>query len=263
MNFSATTAFLLIEKLISFAIFFETLELIQMRSVMAENGVWKWSTVKKDFEIFSKTTQKIFDWLLSYRHFLIILTIRLMAAFFLFLTPHPAFIFILFLSTVLGCLRWRGTIHGGSDFMTLIILMALCAASLFEENSKMKTIFLWYIAIQICTSYFIAGMIKLKKQNWRSGKALVGIINSAIYEPSPGLQVINQVPLLSLVGSWTVMVLECSFPLSLMNSKACIALMALAFVFHLANGFVLGLNRFLWAWCAAYPALYYCSTLQS
>jgi hypothetical protein len=34
-------------------------------------------------------------------------------------------------------------------------------------------------------------------------------------------------------------------------------MMALAACFHLANAALLGLNRFLWVWVAAYPALYW------
>jgi hypothetical protein len=32
-------------------------------------------------------------------------------------------------------------------------------------------------------------------------------------------------------------------------------LVALLGAFHLANAFVIGLNRFVWAWFATYPAL--------
>ena len=38
-------------------------------------------------------------------------------------------------------------------------------------------------------------------------------------------------------------------------------LFGVALGFHLANVYAFGLNRFLFAWLAAYPALYYCSSL--
>jgi len=33
--------------------------------------------------------------------------------------------------------------------------------------------------------------------------------------------------------------------------------LAIGAAFHLANAFAFGLNRFLWAWLAAYPALWF------
>ena len=34
-----------------------------------------------------------------------------------------------------------------------------------------------------------------------------------------------------------------------------VILLALGFTFHVVNAFVLGLNRFVWAWVATYPAI--------
>jgi hypothetical protein len=39
----------------------------------------------------------------------------------------------------------------------------------------------------------------------------------------------------------------------------CVAIVAVALAFHIANVYVFGLNRFVWAWAATYPALYFCS----
>jgi hypothetical protein len=62
-------------------------------------------------------------------------------------------------------------------------------------------------------------------------------------------------PGVARAGAWTVLALECAFPLVLVVPGAAWVLLPAAAAFHLANAIVLGLDRFLWAWLAAYPAL--------
>jgi hypothetical protein len=51
-----------------------------------------------------------------------------------------------------------------------------------------------------------------------------------------------------------VIAFECAFPLALIDARL---LSLLGIAFHVVNARVLGLNRFLWAWLAAYPALWF------
>ena len=61
----------------------------------------------------------------------------------------------------------------------------------------------------------------------------------------------------ALAASWLVITLECGFPAALVAPELAIALLTIAGTFHVGNALVLGLNRFVWAWLAAYPALLY------
>ena len=152
-------------------------------------------------------------------------------------------------------LRWRGSFNGGSDFMTLIVLMGLGLASLFPNHLLMGVGCLWYIALQTCTSYFISGLVKLKRANWRQGKALTGFIRLSIYEPGPFVKWFLESPKISLRISWVLILFECSFPLALLRFDLALAYVSFGFLFHLANFYIFGLNRFLFAWLATYPAL--------
>jgi hypothetical protein len=63
-----------------------------------------------------------------------------------------------------------------------------------------------------------------------------------------------------LWASWLVIVFECAFPLVLwVRPQGAALLLACGLAFHLCNALVLGLNRFLWAWLAGYPALLFWS----
>ena len=61
--------------------------------------------------------------------------------------------------------------------------------------------------------------------------------------------------------AWSVIGFECLFPLAWFDPRLCLLLMAAGAGFHLLNSYVFGLNRFLFAWLAAYPALWFCSQL--
>ena len=54
---------------------------------------------------------------------------------------------------------------------------------------------------------------------------------------------------------WAVMVFELVFPLALFSQPALFIALGLAMLFHLANAYFFGLNRFVFAWLAAYPSL--------
>jgi uncharacterized protein YhhL (DUF1145 family) len=62
-------------------------------------------------------------------------------------------------------------------------------------------------------------------------------------------------PRLLRAMAWGVILLELAFPLALLDARLLWAALSLAALFHLANALLFGLNRFLWTWLAAYPAL--------
>ncbi len=262
MFFSASNALFWVEKIIALALIFQTLELIKIRETTKEEGIWKWSVLKEEFSIFPSALQRILGFLLKYPNFLLLLLVRLICAVLILGLSHSVPTLVLLFSTILIALRWRGTFNGGSDYMTIVILTALGLAVSFRSNFGVVFGCLWYITLQVCASYFIAGVVKLRRANWRSGLALRAFLNSTIYEPQALLQAFSKNALLVRLSSWLIIAFEISFPLALFNPTLCLMYIALAFLFHLANCYVFGLNRFLLAWAAGYPALLYCSQIR-
>jgi hypothetical protein len=270
MTFSDGSALAWVEKLIAIAVILQTLELLALRKTISNEGVWRWDSLREDFAIFPTPIRVAFASVLRYPNFIFLLLARLVCA--VLLLSFPFFgplsylifwpIFGLLLGTTLISWRWRGSVNGGSDFMTLIILMALGVATLFKNDPKVGIGCLWYISLQTCTSYFNAGWVKARRPNWRTGKAVAGFLNSTIYESynlGPSLLSVASHPSLRVFASWSVITFECAFPLALTGPHASLAFIGAALVFHLVNAYIFGLNRFLFAWGAAYPALYYCS----
>jgi hypothetical protein len=254
-------------ELISFALLLQTIELLALGPTTTDSGIWRWNNLRRDFDFFPSALIRGFDlllnaaglrWLLWVRCFLSVAALALSLSP---IAPPFALLALLLLTTVLLLLRWRGTFNGGSDFMTLIVLTAVCVARLDPNSAKLQRGALYYIAIQACASYFISGVVKLRKQNWRSGRALSGFINSSIYPAPVKLVGLLKNPLRARLISWAALVFEILFPLALFSPWTCSAAITCALAFHLAVFYLFGLNRFLFAWAASYPALYFCSSV--
>jgi hypothetical protein len=253
-----------VARVIALAILLQTIETWQMRASAADDGVWRWADLRREMTVFPRPVRALLDALLAYPRFLVLLVVRAVAAAVLLVAPGVASValaalVVLLASTLLLALRWRGSMNGGSDFMTLVVLSALTAAAAFPARPLVALGACWYIAIQACNSYFVAGVVKLRAPAWRAGRALPAFLAGAVHDATPILGVLARRPWLARAASWSVIALECGFPLALWRPASCAALVGAALAFHIANVYVFGLNRFLWTWAATYPALYFCS----
>ena len=263
---TASEALLWTQRLAAFAVLPQTLELLRIRRSFSAPGVWVWKGVREEFARWPALLRAVLDFCLAYRGFLVLLASRAAAAFALGLAPEVAplaGVLVLWISTVLIGLRWRGTYNGGSDSMTVVVLTGLLIAAYGDNEGALARLGLAYIGVQLVFSYFVAGWVKLRDAGWRSGRLLGDFIARANYEiPARVRNVAEHRPAALLVGAWSVMGFECLFPLSLVRHEACAALLMVAFLFHLGNFAVFGLNRFVSAWLAAYPALIFLSGLR-
>jgi hypothetical protein len=235
------------EFLIGWAVMLQTVELLCVREVFQADGVWQWEILQSELPHLG--------WIFRPTPFTLLLALRFLGALLLPLSPDPILPIFLALSSVVVCLRWRGTYNGGSDYMTLLILFALSAARLGASHPHVVAISLGYVAVQSTLSYFIAGVVKLRNPSWRKGRALAQLLNSPLYALPPRARGLSGQRLFCFLGAWAVLLFECGFPLVFVDRKFCFFFLALAGGFHLINVYTLGLNRFFWAWIASFPAI--------
>jgi hypothetical protein len=267
---TAATALAAVTRLVALAVALQTIELLQLRRVAATDGIWRWPTLRRDWQALPRPLASLVALMLRPRPFVALLVVRLAAALALGIAggalprvgPLPLPLLLL-LTTVLVQLRWRGTFNGGSDFMTLLILSALTLAAARPANPTVTVGALLYVAVQTCTSYFLAGVAKLKTASWRDGRALRFFVATSIYDRPPWPRALFESPLATRLLGWATLLLECTFPLALLRPSLCLGYLAVALVFHVGNARVFGLNRFVFAWAAAYPAVYFCSQLAA
>lgn len=244
------------ERLVAVAVALQTLELLSVRAAFADGGVFAWPLLRRELVSAPRALRVLSDLTLAARPFQIVLALRLGAALALPFMEHGAISAVLLATTLLVCFRFRGSYNGGSDAMTVVVLVALCVARLTAGELGAKA-GLAYAAVQLTLSYFVAGVAKLRTSSWRTGRALNDVLSSPPYAGHSRLRGLPhglEAPL-----AWAIISLECALPIAWYDRQLCVLLLATALLFHVANAYVLGLNRFVWAWLSAFPALIYWS----
>lgn len=149
---------------------------------------------------------------------------------------------------------FHGPYNGGSDRMSLLILVCLCGAWNLPAIAA-KEIAFGYLGAQLILSYFISGWVKVVNPEWRSGRALRDVFAFSAYPAGENIRRWADHPRLLLVMGWAVMGFELAFPPAFLTRPTLIAGLVIAALFHAANACLFGLNRFFWIWLCAYPAI--------
>lgn len=242
---------------LSLSLFIQVFEYIKIAKVIEhKDHPWSWSLVRQDFLFLPKWIFLFLDKLFS-SHIKNYLIFHLLCLIAFTLHFSKITLAILVFNQLLLNIRFRGNFNGGSDYMTVVVLMGL----LFTRPTKLHSNQLdWgfaYIAFQVILSYFIAGFIKLRNADWRSGHALSVFLQLTNYRIPNNLKSLSSNSLFHQLFSWIVMVWEVGIIVAMLNPQWMLAYLILALIFHLGNFVFFGLNRFVFAWLASYPALYF------
>jgi hypothetical protein len=246
---------------IGLAVLLQTAELLLLRRAYDDRGIWAWPVLALEHRALVAPLRWVFALALPYRCFVSMLWLRVLLATWvmvsLALWPLPFLCF----SQVAICVRFRGTFNGGSDYMTVLILAGLSLAAISCGQPLLAQAGLLYIGVQVTFSYFIAGVAKLRNPDWRMGLALRAFVLDSPYGAPRWARALLAQPGLARAIGWVVIGFECSFPLAWLDPRLGLTYAAAGLLFHIGNALVFGLNRFIFAWAAAYPALLYCSRL--
>ena len=257
-----TTTIRALECLCAISLLIQTLEFLRLQSATNANGIWAWSIQQAELAHSSRWIQKLAAWLYRERVHHLHLVLRTAAACSLFFGSSLISSVLLFFSTLILLIRWRGAFNGGSDFMTLAVLLGMMIAqiaSIWLHPVVAWRAGLWFITIQSISSYFISGSVKLFDHRWRNGWAMPFFISGAIYGPLKPDSVFYS-RWFAIVASWSFILWECTFPVALAGPIWAIIWCAVAALFHFLVFWHFGLNRFFWAWATTFPAIIYCST---
>ena len=263
MTWSGTELLQATERLSALALLLQSVEWLQVRAVFADNGVWRYALLVPE----QRALPFGLSWLcrvsLPYSRFVALLWLRCAAASLaLFLGESRVWPF-LWISQILVCVRFRGASNGGSDSMSVVLASALSLPVLLGRTPLVIQAALLYIGVQVTLSYVIAGLAKLRQADWRDGRALQHFVVESPYGvPALVGRVIEQRAVSEVLG-WSIIAFECLFPLAWLGPRACCAFLICGTLFHASIVLLLGLNRFFWAWIAAYPALLAGSQLLS
>lgn len=147
--------------------------------------------------------------------------------------------------------------NDGADQMLLLVLVPSALARLVGSDRAL-TYALWFIAVQCCLAYVTSGLGKVAGRSWRDGTGLVGVLTTRTYGRPTLARLLRQRLGLARLLSWWVIAVEVAFPLVLVAPRPVVVLLlAAGLTFHVTTAVVMGLNSFVWAFLAAYPALVY------
>jgi hypothetical protein len=231
-----------------------------------EEGFFSWKVLRLDIPKFrvggSGAIPDLLDYLFHGKRFRILLLIYLLAGiglvvFHAYSAGFTCCAFLLLLAMIISQLRY---VFGGegSDQMNVILIFSLFAGFGFFSSHKMSEYAIFFIAGQSCLSYCSSGIAKLISAQWRKGDAVFNIFNTGSFGNARVSRFLVNRKRLCFFLSWSVIIAECLFPLSLvLPSRFILVFMIWGFCFHLLNAIVMGLNVFLWSYLATYPCIIY------
>lgn len=147
--------------------------------------------------------------------------------------------------------------NDGADQMLLLVLVPTAVVRLIGTEQAIEYA-LWFIALQCCLAYVTSGLGKLGGPSWLDGTGIIGILNTKTYGMRRIARQLEQRRWLAVMLSWSVILTEVSFPLVLVAPDPWVPFMlAGGLAFHVASAVVMGLNSFVWAFGATYPAIAY------
>jgi len=144
----------------------------------------------------------------------------------------------------------------GSNQISIIIIAGLAFTYLMPAGSPFRPLGLYFIAAQALFSYFAAGLSKLASSPWRAGSAFQTIVNTATYGQRRAAAIVNRSPWVGSLVGWSVLSVEIVFPVAIVSPMgALIALLCAGAMLHLGTAAVIGLDTFVWAFTATFPAI--------
>lgn len=243
-----------------------TLEWIYNRRQLAAGGLYDWQVVgNRHFAVRTGWRARLVNETLEYPRYVAVLALRFAATavlpFCIWRGDRSLTLGVLTLVVATTLLVNLRSVYGmdGSDQMTTQVYGALFLGYASGTTLGLDAA-LWYIALQACFSYFTSGLAKALSPQWRRGAAVLNIFNTRTYGFEPVARVLRSRPRLSRCVDWSAFIVEMAFPLALVVGYPVVLLFVVwGVAFHAMNAAVMGLNSFLWAFAATYPAVIYVS----
>lgn len=149
--------------------------------------------------------------------------------------------------------------RNGSDHIRLILLTGVLIVLFPGSGSGLMLVASWFVTIQVVMSYAISGIAKLLSEQWRSGKAIVGVLQTRTYGTPLVATFLMKHPGPAKLTCWAVIVGEAAwigFPLY--DGPVLAGLMVATGLFHLGVAILMRLGDFMIAWYATFPIVWVC-----
>ncbi|MEB3310206.1 MAG: hypothetical protein VKJ02_08230 [Snowella sp.] len=240
------------------------LEYLLTSSIYSQQSLLTWQILRIRSEYLkSNKIAQYLDVFFDYPGIIFIFGCRLFFSLFslLILAQNSSYnlflIFGIFILTLL--VNYRNPLgQDGSDQMLNIIICILLINKLFSGNFQVREIGIFFICLQSCSSYTIAGLAKSIGNKWLEGNAVTEILSTRSYGNLYVANLLNKNLWLGKILTWSSIIIETIFPfVIILPNPYWSFFLAWGFLFHLFNAIVMGLNVFFLAFIATYPAIIY------
>jgi hypothetical protein len=245
----------------------EMLEYVSHPDLFSADGLLSWEVLKLRTRLTtSGFIARLGDVIFDLRAIRILALVGVITSIGLVIIPKEGWIIRLDVGLLLSCLitlNLRSFYSlDGADQMYLVIVGAIFVGFFATPVSLGSEITLWFVALQATLCYSVSGVYKAMSPGWRTGEALEGIFSTRIYGNAIVFQVFRRWPWLKLPVAWFIIIFQCCFLLALLGGPSVArVLIAIGVLFHILNAVTMGLNGFLFAFVATYPAVMYCSSV--
>ncbi len=234
------------------------LELTLVRSELAPSGFLDWTMIGN---LSPRTRTRLGSALrrafrrLSARAFAGLLVIDAAAAMALVIWPASPILIALVIALQVVVLKRHHMTLDGSDQMMFVVLVA-CLLGRVGADAVSARAAVAFLAAELTLAYAVAGFAKAASSHWRSGFALSVIAQTRMYGQPLVARLMREHPAAGRAAGGMVVAWESLFFVTLIAPHpVVIGYLLLGLGFHVGCALVMGLNRFVWAFAASYPAL--------
>jgi hypothetical protein len=262
MNIDDT--YMMTVRLLAIGLFITSIEMIYTSKLFRKGRAFDWEMVKSNYIKYGTPYARMLDFLYSQKIMTVLLLARLITILLLFFVAnHYGFSLLLTILTLLSLIMYYRQSYGmdGADQINMVTLITVTICFAFNSNPEIKKIGIIFLGVHLSFAYFVSGFAKLISPVWRNGLAAKGVLTTYSYGSALSHQLVKH-NFFAYFICWFTIVFECLFPFSLLitNPSYLIVWLAIGFFFHLGIAIIMGLNDFLWAFCAGYVAFYYLSS---
>jgi hypothetical protein len=240
----------------------DSLERLTCLAKYRADGLFSWVVLRQRLVSMPSPVRRLADALMAgAERLMLVLLLRMAAVVLVVSSPVGSAPFSLGLTLLvfgqLYVLARSGFGAIGADPMTLVVCGTAWLAVVIARTPLAMRAGLWFVAVQGCLGYVVAGVAKLAAPKWRSGEAMTAVLSTYTYGSPKLFAIFDRQPRLSLLVCWSVMLWEATFPVVLVApDHVVVAQFALGLLFHASIAGLMGLNLFLAAFPATYVAIW-------
>jgi hypothetical protein len=153
--------------------------------------------------------------------------------------------------------RWLS--DDGSDQMGQIVAIGATIAAVGQslQDLSIAGAGILLIAGQLIIAYFLGGAAKLISPEWRSGRAIIGIMGTESFGHDFAARITSASIGFSVLFCRLLILVELTFPIAVLcPPPILVGFLAVFALFHIATAMFMGLNTYVWSFGAAYPAVW-------